>query len=247
MQSLIKKFNIDIDSIDKDVRLKGFSIIHPDGLKNVLESARQEYHELIKSIEFSASKEKFDYRSIKKCPIRKISVGSKNSVGEQYAQVLTTSFIDCHESPYAFLNETFQLLIEIRNTLMKIELDFGFVPERDGFWNACRVHHYPRGGGFMTIHKDTYFPNALGDRSFFQILIPLSVKGRDFVNGGGIVEDLKGNRLNTDDVAGLGSIIIFDGRIFHGVDDVDPGEILDFSSFMGRIALVANVYKVLDI
>jgi hypothetical protein len=73
-------------------------------------------------------------------------------------------------------------------------------------------------------------------------MAPLSLKGRDFSNGGGIVITRQGERLNTDDLAGLGSIVVFDGRTPHGVEDVDPHAILDFNDAGGRLAAFANLY-----
>ena len=35
---------------------------------------------------------------------------------------------------------------------------------------------------------------------------------------------------NTDEIAGIGSLVVFDGRIQHGVDDVDPGEVMNFDA-----------------
>ncbi len=82
----------------------------------------------------------------------------------------------------------------------------------------------------------------LGDLPFYQVMVPLSVKGRDFQEGGGVVVTRSGERLNTDDVAGLGSVVVFDGRIQHGVEDVDPSAILDFGDDGGRLAAFANLY-----
>jgi hypothetical protein len=73
-------------------------------------------------------------------------------------------------------------------------------------------------------------------------MVPLSVKGRDFVQGGGILFTKEGEKLNTDEVASLGSVVIFDGRIRHGVEDVDPTELVDFDDEMGRLAAFSNLY-----
>ena len=94
----------------------------------------------------------------------------------------------------------------------------------------------------MMTHRDTYFPVKLGDLPFYQVMVPLSVKGRDFSEGGGILVTKQGERLNTDEIGGMGSIIVFDGRIQHGVDDVDPQEVIDFESQGGRLAAFANLY-----
>jgi len=42
----------------------------------------------------------------------------------------------------------------------------------------------------------------------------------------------------------MGSIVVFDGKIYHGVEDIDSGEIVDFNSSDGRVAMFANVYSV---
>ena len=42
---------------------------------------------------------------------------------------------------------------------MKVEADFGDQPERDKFWNACRVHHCLHDGCFMVIPCDGAFGN----------------------------------------------------------------------------------------
>jgi hypothetical protein len=125
---------------------------------------------------------------------------------------------------------------------MRVAPDFGADPPRDGYWNACRVHHYPRGGGFMMTHRDTYFPLKLGDLPFYQVMVPLSVKGRDFAEGGGVVVSHRGERLNVDELGGFGSIVIFDGRLQHGVDDVDPDQVMNFDDPGGRLAAFANLY-----
>ena len=172
----------------------------------------------------------------------KFAIGSRNGVGEPYAQLLQTIYFDPAGARHPSLNALFKVMIGLRNQLMHVAPDFGADPGRDGYWNACRVHHYPRGGGFMMNHCDTYFPVKLGDLPFYQVMAPLSVKGRDFLEGGGILVTRQGERLNTDELAGLGSLVVFDGRILHGVDDIDPRDIMDFDDEGGRLAAFANLY-----
>ena len=94
----------------------------------------------------------------------------------------------------------------------------------------------------MAIHRDTYFPIKLADLPFYQIMVPLSVMGRDFVQGGGILFSRQGEKLNTDEIAGMGSVVIFDGRIRHGVEDVDPDIVMNFDDHLGRLAAFSNLY-----
>ena len=116
--------------------------------------------------------------------------------------------------------------------------------EKDSFWNATRIHHYPQGGGFMSGHKDTYFPQALEQDNFFlQMAILLSSKGVDFDEGGGYVISNDGHKVILDDQGAAGTLIMFDGRLKHGVDDIDPNRILDWRNNKGRMAIFCNLYK----
>jgi hypothetical protein len=94
----------------------------------------------------------------------------------------------------------------------------------------------------MVMHTDTYFPVQLGPYSFYQLLVPLSRKGRDFNHGGGVIVDRQGKKINTDDEGGFGTILVFDGRTPHGVEDVDPEDLIDFDNPRGRLSVVCNLY-----
>ena len=232
----------DIAAMDRKLADHGYTILRPAGLEALCVRARAEDLAAFQATRAQPPKKRFSFADLKHGPWRKMAIGSQNGVGEAYAQLLQTIYFDAFQSPHAALAELFRFMNGLRNQLMKVAADFGDEPARDKFWNACRVHHYPRGGGFMMMHRDTHFPLKLGDLPFYQVMVPLSVKGRDFVNGGGILLTKQGERLNTDEVAGLGSVVIFDGRIQHGVEDVDPQEIMDFGDQMGRLAAFSNLY-----
>jgi len=144
------------------------------------------------------------------------------------------------------LSELFANLLKLRNLILGIDIEFGSLLERDRFWNACRIHHYPVGGGFMTEHRDTYFPSALekSELPFLQVMALLSTKGTDFEEGGGFVRCDQGERVCFEDEAGIGTVVMFDGGVHHGVLDVNRGELLDFESDRGRVAAFVNVYEV---
>lgn len=238
--------DIDWSAIDSEVTDKGLSIVRPSSEFTALcEQAREEYLRAFSAAAIHPPKETFRPSDLTAAPWRKFTIGSKNGVGEAYAQLLQTTYFDANQRQYPALSAVFTTIIELRNRLMRVAPDFGGDAARDGYWNACRGHHYPRGGGFMMLHRDTYFPVKLGDLPFYQVMIPLSSKGRDFQDGGSIVVTRQGERINTDEAAGLGSIIVFDGRILHGVDDVDPAAVMNFSDAGGRFAAFANLYVTL--
>ena len=235
--------DIDVDAVVGDVSTAGLSIVRPtDARRALAEAARVEYLRAFRTTAPQPPRRAFRPADLSTGPWRKYTIGSRNGVGEAYAQLLQTTYFDGATQTYPALRALFDVVIALRNALMQSAPEFGSDPARDGFWNACRVHHYPRGGGFMTLHCDTYFPGKLGALPFYQVMAPLSVKGRDFQSGGGIVVTRSGEKLNTDDAAGLGSIVVFDGRIQHGVEDVDPEAILDFDDGGGRLAAFANLY-----
>ena len=77
---------------------------------------------------------------------------------------------------------------------------------------------------------------------FIQLMIPLSRRGIDFHSGGGYI--IKNNKKYFFETKyNIGSIIIFDGSIFHGVDDIDLDKLINFGSKKGRIAIFVNLYK----
>ena len=240
---MLTAFDIDIAQIERDVSNTGLSIVRPSSaFAELCEGARSDYLAAFRRAPVQPPKKAFGRGDLATAPWRKFTIGSKNGVGEAYAQLLQTIYFDPAAPEHERLNRLFETMIALRNQLMHVAADFGADPARDGFWNACRVHHYPRGGGFMMNHCDTYFPVKLGDLPFYQVMAPLSVKGRDFADGGGIVVTRQGERLNTDEIAGLGALVVFDGRILHGVDDVDPREIMRFDDEGGRLAAFANLY-----
>ena len=242
----LSTFEVDWLEIDREVHQNGLSIVRPaNGFLALCETAREEYLRAFAVAPVRPPKQTFRSSDLVSGPWRKFTIGSKNGVGEAYAQLLQTTYFDEYQHAYPALATVFSIIISLRNTLMRVATGFGSDPAADGYWNACRVHHYPRGGGFMMLHRDTYFPVKLGDLPFYQVMIPLSSKGRDFHEGGSVVVTNQGGRINTDDAAGLGSIIVFDGRILHGVDDVDPSTVMDFADLGGRFAAFANLYVTL--
>ena len=210
----------------------------------VLEAARKEYEVCLTTATLHPPSEKFDYERLSREPWRKLAIGAKNGLGDPIAQNLQSTYFNSNDKNYPALGSLFKSMIAVRNTLMRVDMDFGENPKRDGFWNACRVHHYPRGGGFMSVHRDAYFPNKLADKDkpFYQMLVLLSRKNVDFFTGGGVLVSFKDEKIDVETEGGFGSMILYDGRTKHGVEDVDLDQLIDFSRSDGRIAALINLY-----
>jgi|GEM_PF-2256611 len=232
------------ETVDEELNRQGYLVLKDKRLESECEAARNEYEACLKNIKPHPPNEKFDYERLSREPWRKLAIGSRNGMGHPIAQNLQTMYFDPSDKNYPALGSLFNSMIAVRNNLMMVDADFGKDPKRDGFWNACRVHHYPRGGGFMSLHRDEYFPSKLADKDkpFYQMLVLLSRKNIDFFTGGGVLVSFKDKKIDVETEAGFGSMILYDGRTKHGVEDVDPDQIIDFSRSDGRMAALVNLY-----
>ncbi|QPF83000.1 hypothetical protein IC762_25105 [Bradyrhizobium genosp. L] len=239
---------IDPARIDDELNANGYVIFRNAELQRLSEQARSEYEACLRASPLQATREKFHYSSLAARPWRKLAIGSSNGLGESYAQNLQSIYFSAENPAYPALGVLFKEMIRIRNSLMGVDPSFGSNPDRDRFWDACRIHHYPRGGGFMVTHRDTHFPQVIAsqiEKPFYQICVLLSRKGTDFHTGGGVIYDGNKQRIDLEDAGGFGSLILFDGRTYHGVEDVDLDQVIDFSRTDGRLAAFVNLYKVL--
>lgn len=143
------------------------------------------------------------------------------------------------------MREIFQRLTRFRNLLYGLPQEFTCNGTDDGMWTASRINHYPRGGGFMAAHQDlgtAAIAAELGLQQYVQLLLLLTKKGVDFREGGAYM-DVGGERYFFESECELGDIVIYDGRINHGVEDIDPMEMLDLSSFAGRHVAMVTLFK----
>jgi hypothetical protein len=66
----------------------------------------------------------------------------------------------------------------------------------------------------------------------------------EFSTGGGNIIDTSDNKVDLEAAGGFGSLILFDGRARHAVEDVDLDTIIDFNRPDGRLAAFVNLYAV---
>ena len=168
------------NKILNDVCKNGFAVIENFIKKEIIADAKKEYFSLLKANKIHSQKERFSLEDLKKNVWRKSAVGSGNGLGQPISQVLQTTYFKETNQNVANLIATANEAIFLRNSLDQRDKIFGFNPQKDGFWNATRVHHYPQGGGFMSGHRDTYFPQAMEQDAnlFLQIAVLLSSKGK---------------------------------------------------------------------
>ena len=116
-------------------------------------------------------------------------------------------------------------MIGLRNRLMGVPEDFGCVPSRR-ILERIADSSLPQRRWLHDRSPDTYFPVALGDKPFYQVGFLLSLKGTDFESGGGfVVSKEDGEKVDVESAGGFGSLVVFDGKTIHGVDDVDTHKV----------------------
>ncbi len=142
------------------------------------------------------------------------------------------------------LHRHFRTLIEVRDVLAMREsalLDDQLPPP---LFNATRIQIYPRGGGFMTAHRDMRAADNLKGISdaYIQLILLLTEKRADYRSGGAyIVRD--GKVVDTEDGSRTGDVLVYDGNSLHGVDDIDPDLPFYPSDLSGRAVALATIYN----
>lgn len=234
-------FNLHSAAIKHGLEQDGYFILKNDEFATLVTIAKDEYFAQLSRLELHPQKSRLDRKSLSAQPWRKLAIGATNGVGEPYAQFLSTTYFSEYTPGLDALNNIFSILLELRNRLFGIPR----ILESDGIWDACRIHHYPRGGGFMSEHRDTHFPKVLGTSGmpFLQVSACMSRRGTDFHTGGGFVIDKRGHKI---DLEAYGSIIMFDGNQRHGVDCIDLDTLPDYNAQTGRLAAFTNIYEILS-
>lgn len=244
----IVNFDVNAELVLKDIGEKGFCVVENIIPMDLVLDARSEYFSSMDLNLLHASGEKFSPWNLRERPWRKLAAGSRTGSGEAYSQLLQTTYFWQDDQNFPALSSIFNAMVSFRNSLIKVKPNYGSNLHLDNFWNACLVHHYPQGGGHMAEHIDTLFPALLSkfDIPFLQIMVTLSSRGAHFNAGGGYLKNSDGKRSYFENYDNVGSLVLFDGSVTHGVEDIDPDILLDFKSHKGRIALFVNLYANLE-
>jgi hypothetical protein len=169
-------------------------------------------------------------------------VGSRRTLG-RFMRVLYNPIFapDVHGMRAHFVR-----LARLRNLLYGLPAGFAVEGDEQGLWTCARIQQYPRGGGFMVPHRDMYAQVATTEAGigYFQLLLLLTEKGRDFQEGGAYV-DRGEDRFAFEDGCASGDVVVYDGRSVHGVADIDPLLPLDLTRFSGRAVALASLFRVL--
>ena len=150
-------------------------------------------------------------------------------------------------------------VIEIRNLLSKVKKEkyiykdltpFQKDHNKDKiFCDFVRMLQYPTGGGFLALHDD--FDKNYPERILNAIL---TVTSRKKINRnsklysykvGGLYFLKNKKKINVENMMNPGDLILFDQKIPHGVNSVDPHEKITLDNLNGRISLAFSIGRFL--
>tara|TARA_B100001057_G_C22828856_1_gene942519 strand:- start:1426 stop:2205 length:780 start_codon:yes stop_codon:yes gene_type:complete len=143
------------------------------------------------------------------------------------------------------MHSVFEKLIILRNLLYGVNEKFCLTEPEDGVFSCSRIHQFPKGGGFLQLHKDRDGEITSKDANLTTFLHPLMIfdqKGKDFNTGGGIIK-YRDEIIFYEDTLQPGDVAIYNGRTEHGVYNIDKEEILDLNSFNGRSSVLVSLFK----
>lgn len=218
------------------LRVQG--IFSPDEIRALLHRIRQNFDHTLDKKHDPADTEAL------RNPLQKVVVGGINGVNN-CARLLRMFYLPLTSADPFQSHHIFRRLARFRNLLYGEHPDFAIDHDENGLWTASRIQHYPRGGGFMAEHIDFGTAAAAANAGFeryAQVILLISQKGLDFHSGGAFIKR-NDERLFYEDGCESGDIVVYDGRIRHGVADIDEQLPFDFNSINGRLVGFVTLYK----
>lgn len=175
---------------------------------------------------------------------QKWSIGRGPHASEGRARMMRTLYNPLWDEDVYGLHDVFRRQCRLRNRLAGLPPDYAIDAPEDGLFTAARVHHYPSGGGFMAGHVDSIIPSvyAGSELGFHNTLLLVTEKGRDYHAGGGFIE-IDGEHVVYDDHCRAGDVLVYDQRLVHGVDDVDPTVPFRADSLAGRVTGFVSFFE----
>ncbi|XOJ73417.1 hypothetical protein ABXT43_00730 [Candidatus Pelagibacter sp. Uisw_114] len=138
-------------------------------------------------------------------------------------------------------------LTHTQNYFYKLDKNYGINEKKTKheLFVASRFQHYPKGGGFLAAHKDIAAirtAKKLGINLFYNFLLIMTKKGKDYKSGGGFV--VKDNKIiDYENIAEVGDVVIYNSKTEHGVLDIDPNIFPDKKFKEGRYIALSTLFK----
>jgi hypothetical protein len=154
-----------------------------------------------------------------------------NSYSDNEEWCLYRNFDFLWNEPYHALSRQLYTAVHRRRNLAQgFPENYGleYNPQSYGVYGS--TSYYPPGNGWMKAHSDGH-----RDLPIMHFMIAITSKGVDYKAGGLVVTDGKGNRIDIEAEMKPGSVLLYDGRLMHGVERIEPFP----GKNVGRIAMFA--------
>jgi hypothetical protein len=143
------------------------------------------------------------------------------------------------------LHDVFKKMIIFRNRIYDVNDKFCLNEPESGLFSCSRIHQFPKGGGFLSMHKDKDGIRTSKNanlKTFMHPLLIVDQKGKDFHSGGGVVM-YDNEIIYYEDYLSPGDIAVYNGRTEHGVFNIDEEEELNLDTFNGRSSILVSLFK----
>ena len=177
--------------------------------------------------------------------LHKFNIGDSEPSNDRFPRCFETIYVPQDVEGFFSFPNLFAPMISLRNSLMgKSENYVREVDSSEGLWTACRLQHYFRGGGFFGGHNDIIIDRISTTSSLrtVQLVGVLSRRGEHFDSGGAYIETSSG-RIDLDNEAEVGDVIVYDGASYHGVYDIDANHKFTTDSRFGRWSALVSLYQ----
>lgn len=231
------------EQIRTGVQVKGFEVIRGVFNGDELRGKALNAMKLIRRSEIKGSS------GVTKQEIRrnmvKWSIGGNSSTQTGISRFMLTAMNPMYEPDIYGMRSAFKALVEIRDAIAgRSEVMTDERLEGESF-NGCRIQLYPKGGGFMSAHRDDRAVENVKEsnlKDYIQVVLLLTSPGKDYQSGGAYIID-GGSKINVETSCEAGDVLIYDGKTLHGVEDIDPDKPFDAKELTGRMVAMATIYN----
>ena len=174
----------------------------------------------------------------------KWSVGGSTGAQIGNARFMVTAYNPISEEDIYQFKTNFKQLIKVRDAIRDDKKSTNDLSLTGNSFNACRFQIYPKGGGFMLGHQDYVGVESSTKQnvSLLQLLVFVTQRGVHFQKGGAyLVHD--GKKIDIESLALPGDIVVYDGKSYHGIDDIDPDLPIDSLKIRGRVVALVTIYQ----
>jgi hypothetical protein len=97
-----------------------------------------------------------------------------------------------------------------------------------GVVDRLQIAQYASGVGELELHSDPYLNQKMAISGI------MSKRGKDYKTGGAYILNKDNEKIDVEDDMDVGDIYIVYPTVFHGVETIDKGSVVDWNSFDGR-------------